>query len=308
MASGDTKTEALMNALENGGDIDGIAGCCNTNLQNYIIDSIDSVTDAKDAIQNKGGTVDYDAGLSSLASEIATIPSGGTTATWGTVTYVDTDNVEHTVEIQNEDEYLLLGNSNNVDITIGGDTFKLRDITRVDLGTHAGYAPPNFLDHCSKLTTITGVDNLIYVEYGFLSSCTSLDCELNFAELLHCGDNFLNNCSSLNHAVYIPELRYLSNLFMANCRSYAQTLTLNDNFPSSLIGTAYNFMNKCDNFTNLVCNAPCLAGGNGSLATTDNTKPMYVDGVTLTGTYANDWKTALADRTSSPYRKLILGS
>lgn len=77
MASGDTKTEALLNALENGGDIDGIAGCCNTNLQNYIIDSMDLVLNAKDAVQNKGGTVDYDGGLASLVDEINSIPSSG---------------------------------------------------------------------------------------------------------------------------------------------------------------------------------------------------------------------------------------
>ena len=82
MASGDTKTEALMDILENGGNIDGIAGCCNTNLQNYIIDSINSVSEAKASVTAKGGTVG-NTGLAGLASEIAGIPSGGGGATSG---------------------------------------------------------------------------------------------------------------------------------------------------------------------------------------------------------------------------------
>lgn len=76
MASGDTKTGQLLDALENGGDISNIVGCCNTNLQNYLIESIDSVNDAKEEIAEKGGTVG-DTGLSGLASEIASIPTGG---------------------------------------------------------------------------------------------------------------------------------------------------------------------------------------------------------------------------------------
>ena len=310
MASGDTKTEALMNALENGGDIDGIAGCCNTNLQNYIIDSIDSVIDAKDAIQNKGGTVDYNAGLNSLASEIETIPQGGGSDTWGTVTYVDTNNVEHTVDIQNEDEYLLLGSANNDDISIGGDTFKIRNIVRVDLGIRASYAPENFLYYCTKLTTITGVENLIYVESSFLTGCSSLNCELNFDELVHIGSGFLQNCSSFNSTITIPEIKVFGNNFMYNCNSFAQPLIIPDRFPSYSAGSVSPFMYNCKSFTGpLVCNSSVvLASGNQSLSTNDSSAAMYTTGVTLTGPYANDWKNALPDRSSSPYRKLIVES
>lgn len=311
MASGDTKTEALMNALENGGDIDGIAGCCNTNLQNYIIDSIDSVLDAKNAIQNKGGTVDYNAGLTSLASEIETIPQGGGSDTWGTITYVDANNVEHTVEIQNEDEYLLLGNANNVDITIGGETFKIRNITKVDLGIRSSYAPTNFLFYCNNLTTITGVENLIYVEDNFLNGCSALDCELNFSELIHVGGSFLMNCTALNSSVTFPELRNISGSnFMYGCTSFAQPLTLHNNFTYAMAGAVTSFLYNCKNFTGpLVCNTSIIfASGTTSLSTNDSSATMYTTGITLTGTYASDWKAAFADRTSTPYRKLIVGS
>lgn len=76
MASGDTKTEALMNILENGGDIEGISGSGNTKFQDYIVSNIDSVNSAKSAIASKGGTTG-DTGLAGLSTEIASIPSGG---------------------------------------------------------------------------------------------------------------------------------------------------------------------------------------------------------------------------------------
>lgn len=34
----------------------------------------------------------------------------------------------------------------------------------------------------------------------------------------------------------------------------------------------------------------------------------YINGVTLTGANASTWKSTLADRTSTPYRKLIDGT
>ena len=73
-------------------------------------------------------------------------------------------------------------------------------------------------------------------------------------------------------------------------------------------------MYECNNFVGpLVCNCPATSlpttgSNNEMLATNSNTSPMYTTGVTLTGTYASDWKTALPDRDSSPYRKLIVGS
>lgn len=43
MASGDTKTEALLNILGNGGDPTPYRGCCNTKTQQYILDAIDRI-------------------------------------------------------------------------------------------------------------------------------------------------------------------------------------------------------------------------------------------------------------------------
>ena len=51
MASGDTKTEALLNILGNGGDATAYQGCCNTKTQQYILDAIDRVQNVEDKIE-----------------------------------------------------------------------------------------------------------------------------------------------------------------------------------------------------------------------------------------------------------------
>ena len=61
MASGDTKTEALLNILGNGGDASEYKGCCNTKEQAYILDAIDRVQtlqDDVDEIKNNPDVVD----------------------------------------------------------------------------------------------------------------------------------------------------------------------------------------------------------------------------------------------------------
>lgn len=54
MASGDTKTEAMLNVLGNGGTGDEFRGCCNTKTQSYILDAIDRIN----ALQ-PGGSSDF---------------------------------------------------------------------------------------------------------------------------------------------------------------------------------------------------------------------------------------------------------
>ena len=51
MASGDTKTEALLNILGNGGDASDYRGCCNTKTQSYILDAIDRVQNVEDEVE-----------------------------------------------------------------------------------------------------------------------------------------------------------------------------------------------------------------------------------------------------------------
>lgn len=51
MASGDTKTEAMLNVLGNGGSGDEFRGCCNTKTQGYILDAIDRVNNVEEEVE-----------------------------------------------------------------------------------------------------------------------------------------------------------------------------------------------------------------------------------------------------------------
>ena len=258
---------------------------------------------AKTAVTTKGGTVG-DTGLAGLASEIATIPSGSA-GSWGTVTYLDSNDQERTVTIQNEDEYYLLCKYGS-DITIGGETFNLERITKVDLGTYATFTDTGFLRNCTLLTSITGVEHLVSVSNNFLSGCTLLNCVLNFEMLHNCGGNFLYNCSSLNSEVTLPNISSIANFFMAGCTSFAQTMT----FRSELTFIGNNIFNDAKSLNHIVCNCnPDVIGTSAySFSTPDNTAPMYTTGITVTGTYASEFKAKFPDSSSSPYRKIIVGS
>lgn len=56
MASGDTKTEAMLNVLGNGGSGDEFRGCCNTKTQQYILDAIDRINGISGATDMIGAT------------------------------------------------------------------------------------------------------------------------------------------------------------------------------------------------------------------------------------------------------------
>lgn len=51
MASGDTKTEAMLRILGNGGSADAYRGCCNTKTQSYILDAIDRIEDVEEEVE-----------------------------------------------------------------------------------------------------------------------------------------------------------------------------------------------------------------------------------------------------------------
>jgi hypothetical protein len=263
-----------------------------------------NLTAAKNAVTTKGGTVG-NTGLAGLASEIASIPAGGE-GTWGSLTYLDSNDSERTVTIDDEDELFSLCGNNTHDVTIGGETFNTARITTVALGTNAAYVSVYFLSNCSLLTTITGVENLIYVGNYFLYNCSSLNCNLNFERLYSCGSRFMTGCTSFNGTLQIPEIHEVAAYFMNNCTSFAQTLT----FPSKVTSAGNNIMYNCDSFTNLVfnCDPNNFVSHANSFATTNASAPMYTTGITVTGTYANEFKTYFPDNSSSPYRKIIVAS
>lgn len=368
-----------------------------------------NLTNAKSAVTTKGGTVG-DTGLAGLASEIMSIPSGSGAEDWGTVTYLDSNNVEQTLDVQNIVEYMSFGGLNaNISAyaTASGVTISRDTITGFRFGTSAIFTPTQFLV-CpysgAKLTSLSGLENLVFLsDYFlqgqnqfnqllsfpnieviggyFLSGCTIFNQPINFGKKVNIGNYFLYNCVSFNNTIDYANIEKIGDGFLTSCTSYNQPVDLSsftttpnsfldrctsfnqpldltgittvgsyfltqctgfDNtidltgvtkigqyflngctsytkpltMPSSLSGTnavSSYFMYNCKNFVGpLVCEGPSsnsyLQSNNYILATNDATAPMYTTGITLTGTRKQIWKNRYADRTSSPYRKLILGS
>lgn len=66
-------------------------------------------------------------------------------------------------------------------------------------------------------------------------------------------------------------------------------------------------MYNCYAFSNLTVNTVSPPRDGTGLATTQSSAKMYVKGVTVKGTGRATWISALPNRTSYPYRKLING-
>lgn len=266
-----------------------------------------NLTAAKNAVTAKGGTVG-DTGLAGLADEIDSIPSGGGGEDWGTVTFKTNDMAEpKTVSIQDADEYVSLCVYNSSH-EIGGESFWNSDILSVSLGESAVFAPDSFLRGSYKMTTLSGVGSLRSIGSEFLYACQAVNSALDFTNLHSMGTNFMFGCFGFNSNISLGEITIIPSNFMSGCTAFAKTLTV----PATVTTVDTNFMYNCDNVTSLIVNAPSANSGlktsNNTLATQTSTAPMYATGITLTGAQATRWKNRFADRTSSPYRKLILGT
>lgn len=291
---------------------------------------------AKTAVTTKGGTVG-DTGLAGLASEIASIPSGGTLDNYGTITYLD-NGVEKTVTIANEGDYneLSVGGSESI-IHINGISLNKSDIKGITIADGVQYIPDYFCSGCENLETVTLPDTIHYIGFHVFVYA-NINSQINLTNVKFIGESFLEGNMSFNQPLSMPNVEYIEDYFLGFCSNFNSPITLNDNirvidsafmyectsFAQSLtipaglenFGTGDNpgsdFMRNCNSFTGpLVCNGPVDATipiGNNSLSTNSASAAMYTTGITLTGPYAQAWKDALPDRTSSPYRKLIVGS
>ena len=294
---------------------------------------------AKTAVTVKGGTV-ADSGLAGLASEIASIPTGGSISSYGTVTYTDTNNVERTVEMVTEKDFLELAvGGSATDIVINGVTINKSNIKSVTVGDGVQYLPDNFMLGCSSVLAVNLPSSIHFVGSSVFAGCSVLNSALSLNNVAYIGASFMSNCAAFNQPISLPKVDNIGSYFMQNCTLFNSAITLNDNtevigdrfmigcssfaqpfsIPSGLISTnavtnnpGQRFMQNCNNFTGpLVCNfsvSSKFPTDNYVLSTTNSSSPVYATGVTLTGPYAEAWKTALPDRTSSPYRKLIVGS
>lgn len=268
------------------------------------------------------------------------VQQGGGITTYGTVKYTE-NGVDKTVEMVTEDDYLelTLGGVGST-IEINNISINKSWIKEVTVGDGVVYLPNSFCIGCNYMTSVNLSSSIHYIGSNVFQGGSLLNSPLNLQNVRSIGSNFLQNCSAFNQPISLPKVDEIGDYFLFGCSSFNSEITLNDDIltigsrfmhgcssfaqsftiPSGLLSSNFltknpgeRFMHNCNNFVGpLVCNAPVdsskIPTDNYALATTSATAAMYTTGVTLTGTYAAQWKAALPDRTSSPYRKLIVGS
>ena len=277
-----------------------------------------------------------------IKNPLTIVQGGGSLANYGSITYLDANNVEQTLTLATEDDYLELTiGGSGTDIVINGVTVNKLNITGVVIADGVQYVPNSFCVGCNNLASATIPASVHVIGYHVFLACDIVTASFALQNVHQIGDNFLQGNSRFNSPIVLPKVKEIGQDFLRGCTSLNSAVTINDScefmgtgflrgctaftqslsVPSSLLMSAGlvnpggRFMQDCKNFVGpLVCNCPVTnftigsTDKNNMLATTDATAIMYTTGITLTGPYANDWKTALPDSSSSPYRKLVVGS
>lgn len=171
--------------------------------------------------------------------------------------------------------------------------------------------PVNCLYNNKIFNSNVKLEKVTTIGDSFLMSCTTFNKPLSIPDsVTTIGAHFLRDCWEFNQNMVLPSaLTSIGNYFMATCKAFSKPLEI----PATVNSVGSRILTNSNNFIGpLICNAPSdgtkITNHNGSLSTTMSDAPMYVTGITLTGTYASVWKDRLADRTTSPYRKLIVAS
>ena len=188
----------------------------------------------------------------------------------------------------------------------------------------------NFLSQSSKFNSAVSLPNVTSIGSGFLSSCELFNSAITFPKVTSIGDSFLSYakkynqtttfpstltsigssafyyCSALNSTVSLSSAPVaIGQYFMLYCTSFNKAFTI----PSSVVSIADGFMFGCKSMvSNITCSAPATVAvaGNNTFSGNSTSAAQYSTGMKLTGTYKNDWKTRFPNRTSSPYRKLVV--
>ena len=164
----------------------------------------------------------------------------------------------------------------------------------------------NFMNQCRAFNQqITLSNETTIIGSTFMQYCMSFNQQIILPNTLtSIGSYFLNYCYAFNQPLTIPNsVTKLNSYFMAYCNSFNQPITI----PSSITTVSTYFMYNCYCLLKVEYNASVYPTGNQSLSQDKNTKTSSSGtGIFISGTNASGLKNALANRTSSPFRKLVL--
>lgn len=217
-----------------------------------------------------------------------------------------------------------------------GVTYRLT--TRNDLNTfkdtwcNRGISGTTEIHYQPGVATLDDITTLP-ISYDFLSYCrdAQIDGLQYFTHLTRIGNSFLyaatnwdgvlpdlSNVTSIgnyfgySNTPFKEELKLGDSLtsigsdFLENNSNYTYPLTL----PDSVTNIGNYFLYNCYNFTGPlnVGKSSGIYSGQYMLSTGSATALEYTEGITLTGANAEAWKMGLPDRTTNPYRKLIIAN
>jgi len=185
------------------------------------------------------------------------------------------------------------------------------DISLPALENTASNTGEQFLQNCTSFNhTITINPNYTGTMNGFLKGCTSYNKPLTIPSGVKYVSNLLQNCTSFNQPLTLPTSTTTVVGMLSGCTSLNSDITVNAANQSLTLYGNTNIMQNCDSMTATVYFNCSVTMGSGtdttSFSTTSTSSPCYATGIKISGTYAASWRSVLADRSSSPYRKLIV--
>lgn len=220
----------------------------------------------------------------------------GNVGTIGNEFLVQCSSFNHPLDLSNVTS---IGNNFMVECSSFNQALDISGITQLNDG---------FLYNCSSFTQDLDSSNITLIGNRVLYQCTGFNRPLDLSNVTSIGDDFLFRCDRFNQPLDLSSVTQIGADFLYGCSSFNQDLTI----PSTTSSIATYFLFGVNSMVSTItCNAPATvftgsaAQKKYNLATNYSSSSMYTTGVSLAGTYASDWKTALPDSSSSPYRKLI---
>lgn len=163
----------------------------------------------------------------------------------------------------------------------------------------------SFLTYCTSFNSAIRLPTTsVSLGTGFLSYCYSFNQPLDVSHIKTFDGSFMRECRSFNQPLSLTSAETIGSYFMLGCPSFTYPVTI----PSTVTSIAGDrFLSGCGGLTKLTINTTTVPTSinNYTLSASSNGAKDYIEGLRLYGPGATAWKSAIPDRTSSPYRKLI---
>lgn len=175
------------------------------------------------------------------------------------------------------------------------------DANITSLGNYFMYYCSSFNLYVTLPSTLTSIGNY------FMSRCTTFNQNVSVPSTVKTiGTYFLAYDTKFNKALTLPSsMTTIGGNFLRGCTIFNQSITL----PSTLTSIGTYFIYACNAMVGTV-NVGALAAtiatsNNYTFSTTSSSAACYTTGITIKGSNRAAWISRFANRTSSPYRKLL---